>query len=207
MSVPAAAMNAINGDRPDEGGDPRELLLPNLEMAQRFLDALEPGGKFIFQIIPEKGMSSKVRAHVLEGTLQQHSRALTAANQCGAGIFVMINAGTRRNAAGVNRVRSYFTDNDVPDESGSKLRELTDTLCPPNMIVESSKGKYHSYWLTAEGPLEDFSRRQKLLARRFDADPSICDLPRVMRMPGFWHQKHGVPFQTRIILSHEEADE
>jgi hypothetical protein len=36
------------------------------------------------------------------------------------------------------------------------------------------------------------------LAKQFNSDLSVKDLARVMRLPGFWHQK-GDPFQTRIV--------
>jgi hypothetical protein len=39
---------------------------------------------------------------------------------------------------------------------------------------------------------------QKDLAARFSGDPKVCDLPRVMRLPGFYHRK-AAPFLTRII--------
>ena len=57
--------------------------------------------------------------------------------------------------------------------------------------------RWHAYWLTRNLPLTDFKTVQQQLAQKFAADPKVSDLPRVMRLPGFWHQK-GTPFQTRI---------
>lgn len=43
-----------------------------------------------------------------------------------------------------------------------------------------------------------FRPLQHALANKFGGDPSVCDLPRVMRLPGFIHQKRA-PFLSRII--------
>jgi hypothetical protein len=46
---------------------------------------------------------------------------------------------------------------------------------------------------------ENFKRTQQRLAQLFESDPSVCDLPRVMRLPGFPHQKDpNNPFVTQI---------
>ena len=52
--------------------------------------------------------------------------------------------------------------------------------------------------------LADFRSAQKALIEKFSSDPSVHDLPRVMRLPGFIHckVKDGIasePFCTRII--------
>jgi hypothetical protein len=47
--------------------------------------------------------------------------------------------------------------------------------------------------------LADFKSCQKALAAKFNGDPAVCDLARVMRVPGFWHLKAD-PFQTRLVI-------
>lgn len=46
--------------------------------------------------------------------------------------------------------------------------------------------------------LAQFGPAQKALAEKFGGDPSVHDLPRVMRLPGFLHRK-GEPFCSRIV--------
>jgi len=72
--------------------------------------------------------------------------------------------------------------------------------------VESSPRNYHDYWLVNDCPLEDFKPAQKNLAATYDADKSVNDLPSVMRLPGFPHQKagsekglNGIPFMVQMI--------
>jgi RepB DNA-primase from phage plasmid len=69
----------------------------------------------------------------------------------------------------------------------------------PHIVVESSLGRFHAYWLL-DGTVTptDFGGLQKRLAKLFDGDPVVHDLPRVLRLPGFLHRKRR-PFRTRIV--------
>ena len=52
--------------------------------------------------------------------------------------------------------------------------------------------------MTDEIALNEFRPVQEALARRFDGDTTVKDLPRVMRLPGYLHRK-GQPFLTCIL--------
>lgn len=99
---------------------------------------------------------------------------------------------TCRCADNVIAIRSLFADLD-----GSPLEPLLE-CSQPDIIVESSPGRWHAYYLTNDCPLDAFKLRQQQIARKFNSDPKVCDLPRVMRLPGFWHQKDA-PFMSRIV--------
>ena len=181
------------------------VLTPDLLQAQRFLDYLDQEGTFTFQTFDDKKRKQGVRAKVLHGSLRQHAEELTHLQQAGAGVFVMVNAGngiihpgkqTCRCTENVVRVRALWIDLD-----GSPLEPVL-AAHHPDIVVESSPERWHGYWLTNDCPLDQFSDCQLRIATKFKGDPAIKDLPRVMRVPGFWHQKH-TPFQTRII--HPEA--
>jgi len=69
----------------------------------------------------------------------------------------------------------------------------------PHFVNETSLGRFHAFWFVSEGfPLNLFTGVQKTIAAQFGGDPSVCDLPRVMRLPGFLHQKQA-PFPVQII--------
>ncbi|MES2280096.1 MAG: DNA-primase RepB domain-containing protein [Pseudomonadota bacterium] len=177
---------------------------PDLAAAQVFLDLLGPGEKFTFMAIPEGVQKGRGGPTELHGTLSQHAARLTQLNNAGQGVFVMVNEGDLkgRKATNVLRVRALFVDLD-----GAPIAPLLESAAPPHILVESSPDKWHSYWRMADCPLGKFKERQHALADRFSGDKSVCDLPRVMILPGFWHLKTAVPFQTRLVTVPGEGEQ
>lgn len=160
------------------------------------LDLLAPGEPVTFQTFDDnKARKRKALTRVLHGTLAQHRATLAALNARGAGIFWMPNAGDGkgRKIENVLRVRALFVDLD-----GAPLEPVQDAPLAPHVIVESSPNRWHAYWRVSDCPLPDFKPMQKALAERFDADASVHDLPRVLRLPGFVHRK-GEPFASHIV--------
>ena len=169
-------------------------LAPDLKQAQAFLDALEPNGHFIFQTFDDSPAKRGHLARIRHGTLAEHAAELQKLNEAGAGVFVMVNAGTARNNASVTRVRSYFVDLD-----GAPLEPLLQAEPRTDILVESSPGKAHGYWTTGVCPLGHFQGRQKALAGHFGGDPVVSDLARVMRLPGLYHRKTDTPFLVKLL--------
>lgn len=171
-----------------------QQLIPDLDEAQRFLDLLEPGGTYWFQTALEpKPQNGNTSPRVFDGTLAKVGEEIARLNQNGFAVWVQINAGTGRKDADVNHVRAYFVDQ---DKGSTDL--LFASAHPADIIVESSPGKFHGYWLTGNAPLESFALRMHALADKFDGDHNICNLGRVMRLPGFIHHK-GKRFRSRIV--------
>jgi hypothetical protein len=126
------------------------------------------------------------------GTLEDMLPKLVERNAEGFGIFVTVNAidtpayedgYPRRRSSDVSRVRAVFADWDTPD------RHIPETLLQPSMYVETSPGKYHIYWLVDDLPLLKFQQVQRGIASWMGSDPSVVDLSRVLRVPGFLHTK------------------
>jgi len=115
-------------------------------------------------------------------------------NYYGGGIFLTVNEtdGKGRRKENITRIRAIFVDLD-----GSPLEPVLKHN--PHMVVETSQGKFHCYWFVKDFPIEAFSDTQKRLAEMFNGDPVVHDTSRVMRVPGYWHQK-GEAFLSRIIL-------
>jgi len=107
----------------------------------------------------------------------------------------MVNEGDLkgRRSTNVVRVRAVFVDLD-----GAPIEPILQAPLKPHMVVESSPSRYHAYWLIKDVALNEFSDIQSMLASKFDGDPVVKDLPRVMRLPGFMHQKSN-PYISRII--------
>ena len=179
-----------------------KILIPDLAMAQRFLDYLDPQGSFTFQMFYDAADPNWRLAKVLHGTLEQHKDAMVQYNQAGAGVFVMVNRGdgfihtgskTCRTNNNVTAVRALFADAD-----GVPIDSVLAKSPPAHILVESSLGKWHLYWLTKDTPLDEFSQRQLAIANCLGTDPAVKDLARVLRVPGFYHQK-GKPFMSRLV--------
>ncbi len=167
-------------------------LRPLLEVCARFLNTLAAGEAFTFQTFDDSKRHPSL-ATVRHGSVREHADALARLNRLGAGVHVMVNAGDGKGRAKENviRVRAMFIDLD-----GAPL-PLTWPL-EPHLLVESSPGRFHAYWRIKGLPLHEFKRAQKALALLFGGDESVCDLPRVMRLPGFYHCK-GKPVSVKLL--------
>ena len=172
----------------------------DIEAAAAFLSELDPlCDHFTFQTFDDSPDKRKALATVLHGTLADHAARLSVLNRQGAGVFVTANETDLKGRAKGNiiRVRSLFVDHDTADPD--RLQTLADKLeqWPPSCIVESSPGKHHFYWW-ASLPLAEFADAQARMIAWHGSDPAVKDLPRVMRLPGFYHQK-GEPFRVQMI--------
>lgn len=186
-------------------------LEPNFDMAAQFLALIAPDDEITFQTIPESPDALALPAQkqgalrrVYHGSFEEHASTLGALNVCGAGVFFMVNRGdgvvrpgarTCRTRDNVCAVRALFVDLD-----GASIEPVLAHTLPPAVTVESSPGKYHAYWPVEDCTLDVFSQFQQALAATFDGDPAVHDLPRVMRLAGFYHQKHR-PVMSRVLNS------
>jgi hypothetical protein len=166
-----------------------------LSDAQRFLDLLTRGSACTFQVFDDSPRKRLRLNKILHGTLTAHAATLMQLNEQGAGIFVMVNVGDGkgRKRANVRAVRALFVDLD-----GAPLEPVLNGPITPHVVTETSPGRWHAFWLVDGAPLESFSHLQGQLAKMFDADRSVKDLCRVMRLPGFVHNKQQ-PYQSRIV--------
>ena len=172
---------------------------------------------FTFQTFDDNAdRKDKALTRQFYGTLDQHAQALHALNARGAGVYVTVNQtdGNGRTAKNIKAVRALFVDFDSIDES--RPVRLQASPVPPTVIVESSKGKHHAYWVVDGIALDEFSVCQKQLIAYFSStgdtpDKAVHDLPRVMRLPDFIHAKvkDGVAsprFVSRVVHVGEIVD-
>lgn len=139
------------------------------------------------------GDSANARPQILHGPHPAVQRRLEALNADGHGIFHCVNHTNLqgRRAENVTAISAYFVDLD-----GAPMPTVWPL--PPTATVESSPGRYHAYWRVTNAPLDQFERVQKHLALLLDGDDKVHDLPRVMRLPGYQHQK-AEPFTSTLI--------
>ena len=169
----------------------RGLIQPERQ-ARAFLKMLDPDtDQFRFRQLPDNA-KSKVRSRNLDGTFKAVLPKLQWASDTGGGAFVVVNEGGQKDSE-INRVRAVFADTD-----GAPLEPIVEAL-KPHMVVESSPRNYHAYWLTeSDFPLDQFTPVQLAIARKYGTDKKVCNLSRVMRMPGFSHNKNE-PVLSRLV--------
>jgi P4 family phage/plasmid primase-like protien len=170
---------------------------PSQDEAAKFLGCLDATADFFtFQTFDDNRERDDPKlARILHGTLQEHWQHLVHLNQQGAGIFVTINVTDRNGRSKENIVgsRAVFCDLD-----GAPLEPVLRNGRMPHIVVQSSPGRWHPYWKVIGLELTEFEAIQLRLAKQFNSDPSVKDLPRVMRLPGFFHCKDA-PFLVRVL--------
>jgi len=171
------------------------------EEAEWFLTLLDCDcEKFTFQTFADKKTARNQNlTRILHGSLEQHFAMLKELNSQGAGVFVTVNKTDLKGRTKENivAIRAIFVDLD-----GADLGPVVSCKLEPHVVTQSSHGKYHAYWFVKDCPMEKFSSLQHAVAERFGGDRAVKDLPRVMRLPGFLHQK-GQAYKVHIIQ--EEA--
>ena len=151
----------------------------------RLLDANAPA--FTFQTFREKGDTTPdIFPRVI------HSSALTALrreHELGAGVFVTVNEtdGKGRGVENIVRIRAVWQEDDHSFDGAFPLL--------PSMIVKSSPGHFHRYWLLAdewnadEQGRAEFAKIMERMVESYGSDKSAKDISRVLRVPGFLHRK------------------
>jgi len=184
-------------------------ITPDQAAAQCFLSWLDPDAEgFTFQTFDDnKDRKDPRLARVRHGSLEDRWRELCALSAQGAGVFVTINEtdGRGRTAEHVTRVCALFADLDgapIPDP----------WPIHPSGLVDSSPGRSHAYWLVGDCPHGRFKELQTRIAAKLGSDSSVIDLSRVLRLPGFPHQK-GAPvmvcaklLEDPLLFTHSLAD-
>lgn len=148
-----------------------------------------------FQIFADKPNNKNIFPKHFSGSFINLQSKLIKANKYGAGIFFCPQRtdGNGRSNSNILSIRCLYIDLD-----GAPVAPVFLAKAKPHVVSESSPGRFHAFWLVDNCPLSAFKTAQKKLATIFNSDEKVCDLPRVMRIPGFLHQKNE-PFLSRII--------
>ena len=176
-------------------------LLINISMASQFLNFLDSEREhWTFQTFDDNAdRKDKRLTLVLNGPLEEHADTLITLNQKGAGVFVTVNQtdGSGRKKVNITGVNAVW----IEDDSGQLQLPLES-----HITVESSPGKFHNYFLLKDASVNDFHKIQGQLVKKWGSDPNAKDISRVLRLPGFYHQKvdsrkglTGEPWLVRIV--------
>lgn len=127
----------------------------------------------------------------LHSGYKKSEETLIKQNEKGWGVFFTVNEldesldpGKHRTAKMVTRCRAVFMDDD-----NKRKEPRGDFPIKPSLIVSSSPGKYHYYWLTSTDDKETWRKVQNGLIELYDGDNNAKDLSRYLRLPGYNHNK------------------
>jgi len=159
------------------------------ETVVRFLRLLDPAARdFTFQTFDDDRCSG----HTPNGRLARDTsdrNEVIHLYALGAGVFVTINETdlTGRKSENIKRIRAVWQEDDEGHGGPFPL--------PPSLVVESSPGHFHRYWLTADDwPADeqgraDFAAVMERMVASYGSDKNAKDISRVLRLPGFLHRK------------------
>lgn len=169
------------------------------EAARRFVELLDGDlseTEACWRTFPDRERGS---GNNYNGAFEDVLPALEKDEKHGRGVFRVINLGGHKNAD-ITTVVAFFVDGDdtpLPEE----------WHLPPSFICERGS-RWHAYWLAVfdtDADRQTFRRIQKRLAKRYGGDPVVCNLSRVMRIPGFAHHKNGPGGRGYTLTDYEDA--
>ena len=184
-------------------------LLIDWAQARAFLRALSDDAEsetFTWQTIDDDA-DRKRPSRLENGTLENFAGFLETKNRAGFAVFVTVNKtnGKGSKAKDIEVIRTIWCDWDHADRAPPAWP------IPPHLVVSTSPGKYQLLWCC--GPLSAavFAGAMARLVN-LGGDPGAKDLARVLRVPGFHHQKRcaakgqtGEPYLVHIVERGEFA--
>lgn len=158
-----------------------------LKRDSRLADAARKAGESLdFKTLEGPYIASKA------GRLDKLARWIEDRQRLGCGVFVLVNdngGGKARTHDAIEAVRALWHED---DEKRDAPRE--DFPLPPSFDVQSSPGKYHSYWLIDEPSTLDkaaFEGCQLRIADAWAGDKGAKHLAQILRLAGSWNLKPG----------------
>jgi len=182
----------------------------NIEDMEKHLALFGENEPHTFQLFPErkKNLGNK-RPIILHGPFSDLKDEIVAYNEAGYAISWLVNQGDQegRKKENIKKVRALFLDLD-----GAPFDKVKQAQLKSHSLVKSSLGRCHVYWKVKDCSLENFTLIQQAIAKEFGGDSAVCDLPRVMRLPGSINWKYKKPFTTKLLrcrdtLPHYKVDE
>jgi AAA domain/Primase C terminal 2 (PriCT-2)/RepB DNA-primase N-terminal domain len=164
------------------------------KQAELFLRTLDPTtDRHCFVAIGETP-ARKGMVRELHGTLAELWPTLCELNKQGDAIYCTANGtdGTGRKAQNINKVRDIWCEDDTGARHSKPLP------IEPDLVVETSPGKAHLHIVADDLTPEDHRSAMASMVELYGSDPNAKDLSRILRVPGFLHQK-GKPFLVSIV--------
>ena len=193
------------------------------EFLAAFFDATSSASIYVCSLLNERdnGQSGEAKlvgrgdfAHI-DTFVQKHDLA-------GRGTFFCVNTvqpkQSRRTKETIAEIVALHADIDLDKvalPTDEVRRRIAQLQMPPTWVVFSGHG-FHLYWVLTEAldatpdNVERVERLLHQLADHVGGDPSVCEIARLMRVPGSHNTKNGEHVEVRIISGpggrHEISD-
>jgi hypothetical protein len=123
-------------------------------------------------------------------------------NSSGFDVFISQNAlregATGRTKADILAVRHVYLDVDKDGDRALAAIRASETVPPPNFVINTSPGKYQVIWKVEGITPEQAESLQRSMVREFGADPAATDSTRVLRLPGLFNKKYEPHYRTKV---------
>lgn len=176
----------------------------NKQLAEWFVHALTGNTNSVMNWRCIHDQRKDLPAHNYRGTIADLWPTLADYNVRGHGIFCNVNAmkeigqGERLTLDHVEFIRSHIIDLDSVTATADFQRA---TAAGASFVVHTSPGKYHVYFRVQPYVGNEFyTLQQRKFAQLYNGDPKVIDATRIIRMPGFLHQKGAPHLVTAEIL-------
>ena len=166
----------------------------NAKSMLKHLKCVAVENKVTIQVFPKKG-NTKIKPQHMTITVNEKSVIeLAAISHQGATVSVVPQRmdGKGRSKDNVERIRYLVVDLDRQ----TSLTEIEQLAIQPNIIVETSPGRFHLYY-RVKCKLKNFSKYAKAIARVLGGDLQVCDLARAFRIAGTINWKNK-PVQAKL---------
>lgn len=172
---------------------------PDAEVIRRHIRILHGENPFTTQVFKKHKLSTAVekttRTAVLTDTVIEK---IIEDNEKHAEIAIVPNVmdGQGRKAENCVEIKWLFADF---DDGKQTLESILELPIKPNLVVQTSPGRFHAYWRITDCQLDQFKPIQKALAEKIGSDPSVVDRARCMRLAGTVNHKHAKSFLAAIV--------
>jgi hypothetical protein len=169
----------------------------DLEMGAEFFSAFNEN-RFTFRTYSDDKTKGKPIEGFIHGSFDVAKRSLATRNHsknsvCYNTQITDFKGGGIKNIVGL---RSIFIDDDTTGF------QRTDFPLLPSLIVQTSPGKYQYTWLFDEPNVlyDEWSNMNHVLIDSWAHDPNCKDFSRILRVPGYIHNK-GAPFLVTLVAN------
>jgi hypothetical protein len=149
---------------------------------------------------PDKTLNKGKNFTGRHGKLDNILRELHTLNEQRYGVYFVVNGGGHSDAD-IKHITAQFYECDTGTFE-EQLEQLESFPLKPSVIVKTKKS-LHVYFLMRDAAVEAFRTVQRQLVARFNGDPVCVNESRVMRIPGFYHNK-SEPVMVELLEFHPE---